>query len=400
MALHFSPCPNQLDHPTWAVSMLSSGQGSSDGVRHSTTMKPVSDVDGAIRHPPHLSPSDPSLLPSHENVSQLGSVELTAEKNHSTKIVPPVKHNPSIDSDDPKQCILGAFLPHVFVLPSADTEELVRLKGIYGGLAGLLRPFGETIHGHVVTRDSSGASQNLVNFGVHFVPFPRDVRNWPVEAVNSKSTSTLNYRDDVDQLEAPDSASTSVRGHLDILDEVLQSHIYKSDVDDTTGQAQTEDVAAPLEEPFPYYSLYLRKLLAGRSLVAHETFTHPVACLIAISSQSSSPIETLRDLYDATRLGSKRIPPWVSNEFLRYYLLIHDEDHDDIASSTALFDQMKKHFGLHCHLLRIRSSECGSQDEEGIELPTCHWLSATEELEVIRRKGKSLLCWYYLEWVA
>ena len=372
--------------------MLSSGLWSSDGVRHSITMKPVSDVDGASQYPPHLSPSGLSPLSSRDNVSQPSSVQLTSEKNHSASIVSPAKNSPGIELDDPKQSILGAFLPHAFVLPSADTEELIRLKGIYGGLAGLLRPFGETIHGQVVTRDSSGASQTLDNFGVHFVPFPRDVRNWPIEAVNPRSTSMLNFRDDADQSEALDSASTGARGHLDVIDEVLQSYVYKSDVDDTSGQVQTEDAAGPLKQPLSYYSFYLRKLLAGRSLVAHETFTHPVACLIAISSQSPSPIETLRDLYDATRLGSKRIPPWVSNEFLRYYLLIHDEDHDDIARTTALFDQMKKHFGLHCHLLRIRSSQCGSQDEDGTELPACRWLSAMEEVEVIRRKGKLFFC--------
>ena len=381
--------------------MLSSGQQSSDGAKHNIAMKPVSSIDESSQSLPQQPTPIPSHSPSADLASLSGSVhhQITAEKAQPRNIASSI-NNSHKESDDPKQSILGAFLPHVFILPSADTEELVRLKGIYGGLTGLLRPFGETIHGHVVTRDSAGASRDLTNFGVHFVPFPRDVRNWPVETLNPKSSTIIDFRDDVNQSEVSGTASTSAPGHLDTLDEVLQSYFRRSDIDNSISQARKEDVADRLRQPLPYYSLYLRKLLAGRSLVAHETFTHPVACLIAISSQSSNPIETLRDLYDATRIGSKRIPPWVSNEFLRYYLLIHDEDHDDIARTTALFDQMKKHFGLHCHLLRIRSMECDTHDEDGTELPSCDWFSAAEELEVIRRKGRWLFDRFCLKWVA
>ena len=41
---------------------------------------------------------------------------------------------------------------------------------------------------------------------------------------------------------------------------------------------------------------------------------------------------------------------------------------------------MKRHFGLHCHLLRLRSASCTQSDEEAEELPTSEWLSADEQL--------------------
>ena len=58
---------------------------------------------------------------------------------------------------------------------SADTEELVRCKGISGGLCGLLRPFGEQVQGKVTVRDSAGASNSIEQFGIQFVDFHRDL---------------------------------------------------------------------------------------------------------------------------------------------------------------------------------------------------------------------------------
>ena len=63
------------------------------------------------------------------------------------------------------------------------------------------------------------------------------------------------------------------------------------------------------------------------------------------------------------------------------------QDKDDFAKSSALFDQMKRHFGLHCHLLRLRSNECLPGDEDSAELPEVEWLSASEDLGRLRERG-------------
>lgn len=115
-------------------------------------------------------------------------------------------------------------------------------------------------------------------------------------------------------------------------------------------------------------------------MVPYETFCHPVACIVAVSSHNPSPIETLRQLYNES---GRRIPAFVGPEYLRYYVLIHDEENDDITKSTALFDLMKRHFGLHCHLLRLRSSHCVQSDDDSIEVPPSSWLTAEHDLSQI-----------------
>lgn len=138
----------------------------------------------------------------------------------------------------------------------------------------------------------------------------------------------------------------------------------------------------------PFYTLYLRRLLSGLPVVPHETFSHPVAGIIAISSRNPHPIEELRRLYNRQHDGDLRFPQWVENDFLRYYILIHDEETGDIAKSNQTFDSMKRHFGLHCHLLRLKSQQCIASDDDSVRLPSCEWMSASEELAEIQRRGR------------
>jgi hypothetical protein len=87
------------------------------------------------------------------------------------------------------------------------------------------------------------------------------------------------------------------------------------------------------------------------------------------------------------------LPHWVNNTFLRYYVLVHDEDNDDIAKSTALYEQMKRHFGLHCHLLRLRSAQCVPSDDDSVRLPQSEWIAASEEIAAIQKRGSSTALW-------
>ena len=58
--------------------------------------------------------------------------------------------------------------------------------------------------------------------------------------------------------------------------------------------------------------------------------------------------------------------------------------------STVLFEQMKKHFGIHCHLLRLRSGgRTVITDDDAVTFPTINWRSAAEELAEITSKAVS-----------
>lgn len=250
-------------------------------------------------------------------------------------------------SDDIRSLIIRSFSPVVGVYASVDTDELVRQKGFKGGFWELIRPFGETVPGKIVVRDSVGASRSWEDYGVRFVDLGG-------------------------QLQVPSDPP------LTQLEEALERQL-KSPDDPLGGILRPKDFFN-FPSTSPLYKSFLRQLLSVASPTPHETFRHPVASVIVISSRNTSPLETLRRLYADTSNGDRRLPEWVHPEYLRYYVLVHDEDRDDITESTKLYDQMKRHFGLHCHLLRLRSNQCIVTDDDSCQAPECEWLSPAERL--------------------
>lgn len=250
-------------------------------------------------------------------------------------------------SDDSRSLIVRAFAPTVAICAAKEVDELAVQKGLKRGFTELIRPFGNKVSGKVVVRDSTGASRAWEDFGVHFV--------------------------DLGEL-AGDGATNSVNP-VENLEELMDYFIGEG-WDDTDGVPSRSEIS-------PLYKLFLTRLLASQEMSPHETFRHPVGAVIAISSSTQQPIETLRNLYQQTAQGSRALPLYANPEYLRYYVLVHDEDKDDFSKSSLLFDQMKRHFGLHCHLLRLRSTPCTQSDDDSEELPTSEWLSASEQMTSI-----------------
>ena len=284
---------------------------------------------------------------------------------------------------DPLNLILGSFVPHIAVYGSQDVDELVREKGFQGGLWELLRPFGERIPGKVTIRDSNGGARSWDDFSIRFAQFGTGIEDTGATAGALKNaTSSANGLGN-------DRSAASNKGadEIALVEKVVDRHLsyaedaYMGVVAPTTPTRQGVDGDATS----PYYSLYLRRLLSGISMAPHETFAHPVATVIAISSRNPSPIEALGALYKETTDGAKKLPIWVGGDYLRYYVLVHDEENSDITKSLALFEQMKRSLGLHCHLLRIRSSQSAETDDDSIPLPRSDWMSASEELADIEK---------------
>ncbi|RXG48509.1 hypothetical protein VDGE_10132 [Verticillium dahliae] len=277
---------------------------------------------------------------------------------------------------DPLNLLLQSYVPHIAIYTSQETTNFANEKGFKNGLWELLRPFGERVQGKITIRDSNGSSRAWEDYSIRFVPFGDNIEAPDATApttANGLSESAAREKKKLDDVEAV------VERHLRYAEDSLLSlphhgHLTRQGLD--------------IEATSPYYSLYLRRLLSGIPISPHETFSHPIACVIAISSRSKSPIEELRTLYNETRDGGKQLPGWVDGDYLRYYVLVHDEENDDITRSMALFDQMKRHLGLHCHLLRLRSSQSAETDDDSIPLPRSDWMTAEEELADIKRSDE------------
>jgi hypothetical protein len=282
---------------------------------------------------------------------------------------------------DPLNLILRAFVPHIAIYASDDAEELAQDKGFERGLWELLRPFGDRVQGKVTIRDSTGSSKSWEDFAVRFTRFGEDIE-YPEAAVPTLKTSGQGAL--VEQSDGrPPAVGTSIAQVEAVVDRHLSfaenSYLGLSSPTAAARQDLDQDATSP------YHALYIRRMLSGMPLSPHETFAHPVVCMIAISSRNPTPIESLRELYAESATGSKRLPEWVYPEYLRYYVLVHDEEKSDITKSLALFDSMKRHLGLHCHMLRLRSSQSAETDDDSMPMPRTDWITAAEELALIER---------------
>jgi hypothetical protein len=285
---------------------------------------------------------------------------------------------------DPLNLILRAFVPHVAIYTSEDTDNLLKEKGFDRGLWELLRPFGERVQGKVIVRDSNGSSRAYEDYSLHFVRFGEAIVYPEPSATGLKNTQAPRANGASEK--SGESAGLSKMGTtIAEVEAVVDRHLTYAEESFFGVPHSPTNHGLGIDEPSPYYALYLRRLLSGLPLTPHETFAHPVACVMAISSRNEAPIETLRHLYAESSTGDKRLPNWVDGEYLRYYVLVHDEERDDITRSMSLFDQMKRNLGLHCHLLRIRGTRSLATDDDSIPLPRCEWVSAAEELAELRK---------------
>lgn len=292
--------------------------------------------------------------------------------------------------EDLRETIFASFAPRIAVVASEDTDEIAKEKGFSKGFYGLLRPFGEKVSGKVVIRDSVGASKTWENFGVRLIQCAQDQQ--PVSSSTDQKQSKQGNESQVVKEYSPQSSSSPVPyDQQDPINAIIEVSLQSMSVLSESSKIEHENDEKKLQsqgKPSSTYVLYIRKLLSGTLQVPHETFCHPVACIIAVSSRNQGPLETIRQLYSISGRANIKIPPWVSVDYLRYYVLVHDEDRDDVTKSTALFDLMKRHFGLHCYLLRIRSAQCVETDDDSFPMPECIWTSAAEEKEDLEESGK------------
>jgi len=263
---------------------------------------------------------------------------------------------------------------------------LLAHKGFTGGLLQLLRPYGESVSGKVTIRDSVGSSKSWEDYAVRFTKLKDGLESSRMPERRSVETPRQDISGYLDHHFPHSSARLRTGGDVLFIEDDVEKHLaYAEERSEEGEDVQLRDTSNATS---PFQLLYLRRLLSGLPMTPHETFSHPVACIMAVSSRHSDPIEEFRQLSAHTSTGIERLPQWVNNDYLRYYVLIHDEEHDDVSRSTTLYEQMKRHFGLHCHLLRLRSNLCVPTDDGAVQLPDCEWISAAEELSEIQKRGR------------
>lgn len=290
--------------------------------------------------------------------------------------------------------IAQSFAPHIAVFASDDANQFARDMG-FSSLLDLLRPFGDKVKGPIVVRDSQGLTSSLDDFGLRFVPStfaaqaayaatlpPPSASSGAGSSPTTPTSSPTKLRARSNSKSAQTAlAQSPVCFDIHDLDAVLSLYLTQSPRFFSSSAAFSP---AALHDAI--YQRSLQRILSVPPVSAHETFSHPVASIIAISSRNPQPIETLSMLYKAG--NDAPVPSYMSKDYLRYYILIHDEEHSEIEKSIALFERMKRHFGLHCHMIRMHSSkfDLNTPETQIQVVPYSEWMSAAEEVTLLQQE--------------
>ncbi|KAL1338323.1 hypothetical protein HN51_032996 [Arachis hypogaea] len=106
-----------------------------------------------------------------------------------------------------------------------------------------------------------------------------------------------------------------------------------------------------------WFQFLNKELVRVASFSDHEAFDHPVACILAVSSNDEGPINRFVDLYNSNKLPSLLNGGAMDPNILKHYLLVHDNQDGPAERASKIFTEMRSTFGTSdCSLLCINSS--------------------------------------------
>lgn len=276
--------------------------------------------------------------------------------------------------------IHAALAPRVAVLSSPDVDRIIQLNGI-PDLPTLLRPFESSVE-RLSVRTSQLETRICDRFPLRFDPYSL----FNPDAAHAISAWSLQSQP------RPSAVGRSNEELLDRINQLIATNIKRWDglaprppsspstnepLNEVEGGQEGGALAetlrkiqqTPLEESTPWFAAVQQLVFGQRSIAKHESFGHPVAVLLAVSSASPDPMNDFARLYE-TSSQQQPFPahPYINPDTLKYYVLIHDvrTSGTDLSGSKEILEQIKKTYGLHCCLLAINSKDEGAGVERGL----------------------------------
>ncbi|KAE8796605.1 trafficking protein particle complex subunit 8 [Hordeum vulgare] len=232
---------------------------------------------------------------------------------------------------DPLRSYLGRILledvtPVVMVLTTPLAEAACRKSGL--SFVDMLSPFSLFKKIDVPVRTASDQPYRLQQFKIRMV-YASDVRKQDCEVADARIKQVVS--------EANENALPDLLSDPPQLEDVLK---------------KPEAELCPL-----WIKRFNRELVRTLSFSDHETFDHPVACLLVVSSKDKEPISKFADLFNANQLPPLLNEGIMDPQILKHYLLLHEQQDGPQEIAVNILAEMRTTLGLNdCKLLSINSS--------------------------------------------
>lgn len=252
------------------------------------------------------------------------------------------------------ESITSHFSPIILTFSTKDVTDLLSTRANLNSFSSLLAPFQSNIQ-NVTVRSSSFDSINLPSFPVRFQD--RQLPSDFATRHNRSNSTTLPPAHPPTPFIAPnqaerdelflDSLSDSITHKVDywianggapelnLKRPVQRKKLYRADSVQLQEEEEEQDVdegwkGVSIDQLTPWYTNLRDQILARREMVEWETFAHPVACLLVVSTDHPDPLNALSALWELTskenlfRGGQSDVTEWANPDVLRYVVLVHD----------------------------------------------------------------------------
>ncbi|XP_078442115.1 tetratricopeptide repeat (TPR)-like superfamily protein [Wolffia australiana] len=239
----------------------------------------------------------------------------------------------SIDSPL-RQMLVDEIAPVVMVLSSELAEQCCRKNGL--NFVEMIRPFSIFENIDVPVRTASDQPYRLQEFRLRIF-YASDIYKKAPEVADNLLEQVVSDRSDI---QFPDSNFN-----------YLQPGGKPSGGQYKLGRQSAQP---------PWFQTFNRELLRTLSFSEHEAFDYPVACLLVVSTLDEQPLSKFADLFNADQLPSLLNEGIMDPKILKHYLLLHDNQNEDLERVGSMLAEMRSTFGSEdSHLLCINSSQTG-----------------------------------------
>ncbi|KAJ2120916.1 hypothetical protein IW147_004705 [Coemansia sp. RSA 720] len=253
--------------------------------------------------------------------------------------------------------VAKAFCPRALVLSTPAIADACAVNNC-STFADLLAPFGQDVSTQITIQDGQGAPYFLDKLNIKFTTDFKIKKRSP------------HSRTEIDDLVHTSVADDSGQANVPFL---------------TEHGVDPRELSSDISMWAPWYTLFRQQWISTMQASEHESFMHPVACVLVASGSEEDPVGALRTLQSHPAVNRVQTQGFSGANVLFYYVLVHDgRDSGVLQTIDHKFDQVRRAFGQNSSLLKINSNtdliEADTSEQSKISSIWANSLSTTEPL--------------------
>lgn len=242
-----------------------------------------------------------------------------------------------------------ALCPRILVVGSPGIEQTCEANN-FDNFDQLLEPFGQDVPVQMTIQDGQGAPYFLDKLNIRFLS------DFVIDDSEQRTSNQLSAAE-IDEL-----VRRSIEANKGSATDKEPSFANDTYVD-KDALAQEE-----IHRWSPWYTSFRQQWINGMKVSEHESFMHPVACMLVASGSETDPIGTLQSLQKHPAVQQVQSQSFAGSNVLLYYVLVHDERDESIRQTVDLkFDQVRRALGQNAALLKINSNTSLLEADDGDE---------------------------------